>query len=69
MTMHGHVSPSQAGVAVVLTSISSALADLPLVQRQPKLRPQMRELVLSSAFQMFLGVAILVAQFRLVGLR
>jgi len=67
MAMHGHVSASQAGVAVVLTSIASALADLPLVQRQPKLRPQMRELVLSSAFQMLLGGAILFAQFHWVG--
>jgi uncharacterized membrane protein (DUF4010 family) len=66
MAMHGHVSPSQAGIAVVLTSIASALADVPLVQRQPKLRPQMRELVLSSAFQMLSGGAILVAQFHWV---
>jgi uncharacterized membrane protein (DUF4010 family) len=66
MVMHDHVNASQAGVAVVLTSIASALADLPLVQRQPKLRPQMRELVLSSAFQMLLGGAILVVQFHWV---
>lgn len=69
MAMHGHVNASQAGVAVVLTSISSALADLPLVQRQPELRSQMRDLVLSSALQTLLGVAILVLQFRMVGSR
>lgn len=68
MAMHGNVSQSQAGVAVVLTSISSALINLPLVQRQAKLRPQMRELVFSSAMQMTVGIAILFLQARIVGL-
>jgi len=63
MAMYGHVSPPQTGIAVVLTSIASALAELALVQRQPKLRPQMRALVLSSAFQMVSGGAIFVAIF------
>jgi uncharacterized membrane protein (DUF4010 family) len=64
MAMHGHVAESQAGVAVVLTSISSALINLPLVQRQPKLRSQMRELVFSSALQIIAGIAILFFQRR-----
>ena len=68
MAMHGHVSPSQAGIAVVLTSISSALVNLPLVQRQAKLRPQMRELVFSSALQVIIGIAILFLQAHVVGL-
>jgi uncharacterized membrane protein (DUF4010 family) len=68
MATHGHVSQSQAGVAVVLTSISSALINLPLVQRQAKLRAQMRELVFSSALQVIVGVAILFLQARVVGL-
>jgi uncharacterized membrane protein (DUF4010 family) len=68
MAMHGHVPQSQAGIAVVLTSISSALINLPIVQRQAKLRPQMRELVLSSALQVIIGVAILFLQVRVVGL-
>jgi uncharacterized membrane protein (DUF4010 family) len=68
MAMHGHVTESQAGIAVVLTSISSALINLPIVQRQPKLRPQMRELVFSSALQVITGVAILFLQVRVVGL-
>jgi uncharacterized membrane protein (DUF4010 family) len=66
MAMHGHVAQSQAGVAVVLTSISSALINLPIVQRQAKLRPQMRELVFSSALQVIIGVAILFLQVRLL---
>jgi uncharacterized membrane protein (DUF4010 family) len=68
MAMHGNVSPSQAGIAVVLTSVSSALVNLPLVQRQAKLRPQMRELVFSSALQVIIGIAILCLQAHVVGL-
>ncbi len=67
MAMHGRVAQSQAGVAVVLTSISSALINLPLVQRQAKLRPQMREILLSSVLQVVVAIAILFLQVRLVG--
>jgi uncharacterized membrane protein (DUF4010 family) len=67
MAMHGHVSASQAGIAVVLTSVSSALINLPLVQRQAKLRSQMRELVFSSALQVSVGIAILFLQMRVLG--
>ena len=68
MAMHGHVAQSQAGIAVILTSISSALINLPLVQRQAKLRSQLRELVLSSALQAIVGIAILFLQVRVVRL-
>ena len=68
MAMHGHVAQSQAGIAVVLTSISSALINLPLVHRQPRLRSQMRELVFSSALQAIIGIAILFLQVRVVRL-
>ncbi|HEX4030404.1 MAG TPA: DUF4010 domain-containing protein [Terracidiphilus sp.] len=68
MAMHGHVSQYQAGVAVVLTSISSAFVNLPLVQRQTKLRPQMRDLILSSALQVIVGIAILLLQARVLDL-
>ena len=68
MAMHGHVAQSQAGIAVILTSISSALINLPLVQRQAKLRSQMRELVFSSALQAIIGIAILFLQVRVVRL-
>ena len=68
MAMHGHVSQFQAGVAVVLTSISSALVNLPLAQRQAKLRSQMRELIFSSVLQVVVGIALLLFQVRVVGL-
>ena len=67
MAMHGHVSASQAGVAVVLTSISSASINLPLVQRQAKLRPQMRELLLSSVLQVAAAITILFMEMRFFG--
>jgi len=65
MAMHGNVTQHQAGIAVVLTSISSALVNLPIIQRQEKLRPQMRELFFSSALQVIIGIAILFLQARL----
>jgi uncharacterized membrane protein (DUF4010 family) len=68
MAMHGHVAQSQAGVAVVLTSISSALVNLPIVQRQAKLRPQMRKLIASSVLQLVIGIAVLLLQVRVAGL-
>lgn len=68
MATHGHVSQSEAGLAVVLTSISSALVNLPLVQRQPKLRPQMRKLILSSLLQITAGFGVLLLQARVVRL-
>jgi uncharacterized membrane protein (DUF4010 family) len=68
MAMHGHVAQSQAGAAVVLTSISSALVNLPIVQRQAKLRPQMRKLIVSSVLQLVVGIAVLLLQMRVADL-
>ena len=67
MAMHGDVNQTQAGIAVVLTSIASSLISLPLVQRQTKLRHQMRELVLSSALQVVSALAILFLELRIAG--
>jgi uncharacterized membrane protein (DUF4010 family) len=64
MAMHGKVTSTQAGVAVVLTSISSALVNLPIVSRQAKARPAMRELVLSSVLQVAAGIAVVALQWR-----
>ncbi len=68
MAMHGHVRASQAGIAVILTSIASALMNIPLIQRQAKLRPQMRELLISSLLQVVIGIAILFGEVRIVNL-
>jgi uncharacterized membrane protein (DUF4010 family) len=60
MAMHGRVSSAQAGIAVVLTSISSALVNLPIAQRKAK--SVMRELVFSSLLQVAAGVVVAVLQ-------
>jgi uncharacterized membrane protein (DUF4010 family) len=62
MATHGRVTAQQAGVAVVLTSMASALADLPVVYRQRKDRPAFRQLAVSSAIQIFAAVAALILQ-------
>jgi uncharacterized membrane protein (DUF4010 family) len=63
MAMHGKVTSAQAGVAVVLTSIASALVNLPIVQRKAK--PVMKELLLSSLLQIVIGIAVVVLQMTL----
>jgi uncharacterized membrane protein (DUF4010 family) len=65
MAMHGKVTSLQAGVAVLLTSIASALVNLPIVWRQPKARPVMRALVLSSMLQVIAGLGVAAIQWRL----
>ena len=60
LSMHGKVSPSQAGIAVVLTSVASALVDLPIVQRKAK--PVMPQLILSSLIQVLVGAAVIFSQ-------
>lgn len=62
LALHGIVTPEQAGVAAVLTSMASASMNLPMVQRQKGTRPAMRELMITSAFQIAVGVAVLVLQ-------
>jgi uncharacterized membrane protein (DUF4010 family) len=64
MAMHGKVSAAQAGVAVVLTSIASALVNLPIMWRQPRARPAMRALILSSALQVVAGIGVTIAQWK-----
>jgi uncharacterized membrane protein (DUF4010 family) len=62
MAMHGKVTAAQAGFAVVLTSIASALINLPIMWRQPKARPAMRTLILSSALQVAAGIGVTIFQ-------
>lgn len=66
MAMHGKVSQAQGGVAVVLTSMASALVNLPIILRQKKARPAVRELILSSLVQVAAGVIVLALQMTLV---
>jgi uncharacterized membrane protein (DUF4010 family) len=68
LATHGKVTASQAGVAVVLTSMASALVDLPVVQRQVKAKPVVRALAISSFLQIAVGVAVLLLQWRFLGI-
>ena len=62
LALHGIVTPEQAGIAAVLTSMASACMNLPMVQRQKGTRPAMRELITTSIFQIAVGVAVLMLQ-------
>jgi uncharacterized membrane protein (DUF4010 family) len=64
MAIHGKVTSSQAGIAVVLTSIASTLVNLPIVSRQPKARPVIRALVLSSVLQVTAAIVVVLIQWR-----
>ncbi len=66
MAFHGQVTSMTAGMAVVLASMSSAAVNLPIVYRQVKARPVVRELVLSTVLQLVAGVAVLFLQARLL---
>jgi uncharacterized membrane protein (DUF4010 family) len=68
LAMHGKVTADQAGIAVVLTSMASALVDLPVVQRQVKAKPIIRELAVSSFLQIVVGIAALLFQWRFLGI-
>jgi uncharacterized membrane protein (DUF4010 family) len=65
MAIHGKVTSAQAGMAVVLTSMASALVDLPIVVRQAKNKLVTRDLAISSLLQVALGIAALVLQAKL----
>lgn len=64
MVMHGKVTAEQAGIAVILTSVASALVNLPIMWRQPKAKPAMRAVVLSSALQVAAGIGVIIAQWK-----
>jgi len=68
MAMHGRVTFAEAGVAAVITSMASAAIDLPIVYRQFRSGPQIRELAVSSFLQMTAGVLVLISQERLLHL-
>lgn len=66
MALHGKVTSAQAGMAVVLTSMASALVDLPIVVRQAKNKLVTRDLAISSMLQVAIGIAVLVLQARFI---
>jgi uncharacterized membrane protein (DUF4010 family) len=66
MALHGKVTSAQAGMAVVLTSMASALVDLPIVVRQAKNKLVTRDLAVSSLLQVAIGIAVLVLQAKFI---
>jgi len=62
LLMHGEVTVAQAGIAAVVASMASVLADLPIVQRQVRNRIVVRELTLSTLLQVGAGIAVLLLQ-------
>jgi uncharacterized membrane protein (DUF4010 family) len=66
LSAHGHVSPSQAALATVATSIVSTMMNLPLVYRQPRARLVFRKLLGATALQLFGGIGMLLSQMLVV---
>jgi uncharacterized membrane protein (DUF4010 family) len=66
LAAHHTTTAAQAGTAVVLTSLASTLVNLPIVWRQPKSKPVMRELLLASALQAVAGISLILVQVRLM---
>jgi uncharacterized membrane protein (DUF4010 family) len=66
LAAHHTTTAVQAGTAVVLTSLASTLVNLPIVWRQPKSKPAMRELLLASALQAVAGISLIFVQIRLM---
>lgn len=62
LSAHGHVSPSQAAIATIATSIVSTMVNLPLVYRQRQARPIFRRLLSATAFQLVGGVAAVLVE-------
>jgi uncharacterized membrane protein (DUF4010 family) len=62
LSAHGHISPSQAAIATVATSIVSTMVNLPVVYRQAAARPIFRKLLWATLLQLVCGVATVLAQ-------
>jgi uncharacterized membrane protein (DUF4010 family) len=65
LSSYGHVSAFQAAAATVVTSIVSAMANLPLIYRQPKARPVFRRIMTATVLQLACGLIVLVSEGRL----
>jgi hypothetical protein len=58
MVAHGQLQPEVAGIAVVLCSVSSAMANLPFVYRQTRQKKLTGSLAAFSSVMAFLGLAV-----------
>ncbi len=64
MAIHGKLSPAVAGVATVFASITSALVNLPLVERQTHDKSVTRTLAVISLFLVAIGLVVLAVRER-----
>jgi uncharacterized membrane protein (DUF4010 family) len=66
LAMHGKITAHTAGVATVLTSMASALSNLPLLHQQIRQWPITRKLILLSGGIVALGIVVLLISDRLL---
>ncbi|HEX5483784.1 MAG TPA: DUF4010 domain-containing protein [Terriglobia bacterium] len=64
MAARGQLRPEIAAVAVVLCSVSSTLADLPLVYHQTRQKQLTRNLITLSLIMVALGIAVMLVRLR-----
>jgi uncharacterized membrane protein (DUF4010 family) len=62
LAAHGSVSPQQAAIATVATSIVSTMVNLPLIYRNTRLKPIFAKLTWASIVQFFGGLATILGQ-------
>jgi len=62
LSTHGHVTPAQAAIATVATSIVSTMVNLPVIYRQPRARPVFRRVLSATALQVLGGIASIIGQ-------
>lgn len=62
LARHGRVSLSQAGMAVILTSVASLLVDLPILYKEVADKRLLRELGTASGVQTAIGLAVFLLQ-------
>ncbi len=61
LAMHGNISPQTAGIATVLTSVTSALSNLPVIHQQTRNWKQTRKLAIISGAVIAVGLVTMIA--------
>lgn len=62
LSAHGHVSPFEAGLAAVATSIVSTMTNLPLVYRETRAKPILGKTLWSTLLQLAVGVVTVLGE-------
>jgi len=64
LSMHGRLSPPAAAVAAVLTSVASALVNLPVLYRQTRQKEETRTLSVLCFLLVLIGLGVLLVRER-----